>query len=95
MTYKYAISRINTGGAKAVIWADDDHNTVELYRSHGRMVDSFGGRFVTGGDVGTDEWELRWVNMETDYVLGLPEQSTTRRGTTGRTRRRPRHGSVL
>jgi leucine dehydrogenase len=38
------------------------------------MVDSFDGRFVTGGDVGTDERELRWVNMETDYVLGLPEQ---------------------
>ncbi|WP_336036210.1 Leu/Phe/Val dehydrogenase [Halobacterium yunchengense] len=75
MTYKYAISGINMGGAKAVIWVDDDdHNTEELYRSYGRMVDSFGGRFVTGGDVGTDERELRWINMETDYVLGLPEQ---------------------
>jgi leucine dehydrogenase len=75
MTYKYAISGINMGGAKAVIWVDDnDHNTEELYRAYGRMVDSFGGRFVTGGDVGTDERELRWMNMETDYVLGLPEQ---------------------
>ncbi len=75
MTYKYAISGINMGGAKAVIWVEDDnHNTEELYRSYGRMVDSFGGRFVTGGDVGTDERELRWINMETDYVLGLPEQ---------------------
>ena len=75
MTYKYAISGINMGGAKAVIWVDDeDHNTEALYRSYGRMVDSFGGRFVTGGDVGTGERELRWVNMETDYVIGLPEQ---------------------
>lgn len=75
MTYKYAISGINMGGAKAVIWVDDDdHNTEELYRSYARMVDSFDGRFVTGGDVGTDERELRWMNMETDYVLGLPEQ---------------------
>lgn len=75
MTYKYAISGINMGGAKAVIWVeDDDHNTEELYRSYARMVDSFGGRFVTGGDVGTNERELRWMNMETDYVLGLPEQ---------------------
>ncbi len=75
MTYKYAISGINMGGAKGVIWVeDDDHNSEELYRAYGRMVDSFGGRFVTGGDVGTDERELRWINMETDYVLGLPEQ---------------------
>ena len=75
MTYKYAISGINMGGAKAVIWVEDDeYNTEELYRSYGRMVDSFDGRFVTGGDVGTGERELRWVNMETDYVLGLPEQ---------------------
>ncbi|MEF8867028.1 MAG: Glu/Leu/Phe/Val dehydrogenase dimerization domain-containing protein, partial [Haloarculaceae archaeon] len=39
MTYKYAISGVNMGGAKAVIWVeDDDHNTEELYRSYGRMV---------------------------------------------------------
>lgn len=75
MTYKYAISGINMGGAKAVIWVDDeDHCSEELYRAYGRMVDSFGGRFVTGGDVGTSERELRWVNMETDYIVGLPEQ---------------------
>jgi leucine dehydrogenase len=75
MTYKYAISGINMGGGKAVIWVDDENKcSEELYRSYGRMVDSFGGRFVTGGDVGTGERELRWMNMETDFVIGLPEQ---------------------
>lgn len=75
MTYKYAISGINMGGAKAAIWVDDaDQNSEELYRSYGRVVDGFGGRFVTGGDVGTGEREMRWVNMETDYIIGLPEQ---------------------
>jgi leucine dehydrogenase len=75
MTYKYAISGINLGGAKAVIWVDDeDHCTEELYRSYGRVVDSFEGRWITGADVGTDDRELRWINMETDYVVGLPEQ---------------------
>jgi len=75
MTYKYAISGVNMGGAKGVIWVgDDDHNTEELYRSYGRIVDSFGGRFVTGGDVGTDAREMRWIGMETDYIIGLPEQ---------------------
>lgn len=75
MTYKYAISGINMGGGKAVIWVDDDdHCTEELYRAYGRMVDSFDGRFVTGGDVGTGSREMRWINMETDYIIGLPEQ---------------------
>ncbi|WP_164974797.1 Leu/Phe/Val dehydrogenase [Halegenticoccus tardaugens] len=75
MTYKYAISGINMGGAKAVIWIDDnEHCSEELYRSYGRIVDSFNGRFVTGGDIGTGDRELRWINMETDYVIGLPEQ---------------------
>jgi len=74
MTYKYAISGVNMGGGKAVIWVDDDHCSEELYRAYGRIVDSFEGRFLTGGDVGTDARELRWINMETDYVAGMPEQ---------------------
>jgi leucine dehydrogenase len=75
MTYKYAISGINMGGGKAVIWVDDESEcSEELYRSYGRVVDSFDGRFMTGGDVGTDERELRWIQMETDNVVGLPEQ---------------------
>ena len=75
MTYKYAISGINMGGAKGVIWVDDpDQRSEELYRAYGRMVDSFGGRFVTGADVGTDEEAMRWIGDETDYIIGLPEQ---------------------
>lgn len=75
MTYKYAISGINMGGGKAVIWVDDEEEcSEELYRSYGRVVDSFDGRFMTGGDVGTDEREMRWIHMETDSVIGLPEQ---------------------
>ncbi|MFO7926880.1 Glu/Leu/Phe/Val dehydrogenase dimerization domain-containing protein [Natronomonas sp.] len=75
MTYKYAISGINMGGGKAVIWVDDpDQRSEELYRAYGRMVDSFGGRFVTGADVGTNEEAMRWIGDETDYIIGLPEQ---------------------
>lgn len=76
MTYKYAISGINMGGAKAVIWVDDENEcSEELYRSYGRMVDSFNGRFVTSGDVGTGKREMRWINIETDYVIGRPSQN--------------------
>ncbi|MFC6963304.1 Leu/Phe/Val dehydrogenase [Halocatena marina] len=74
MTYKYALAGVNMGGAKAIIWIDEDEHSEELYRSYGRIVDSFDGRFVTGGDIGTDVRELRWIGMETDYVVGLPEQ---------------------
>jgi leucine dehydrogenase len=78
MTHKYAISDIDLGGAKGVIWTkSDDQRSEELYRSYGRAVDDLGGRFITGADVGTDEQALRWINKETDYVLGLPEQTET------------------
>lgn len=75
MTYKYALAGINMGGAKAVIWVDDkNQRSEELYRSYGRVVDGFDGRFITGSDVGTDKQCLRWMNMETEFVTGLPEQ---------------------
>jgi len=74
MTYKFAISGIDLGGGKAVIWVDDDECSEALYRAYGRVVESFGGRFLTGGDVGTGTRELRWIARETDYVVGLPQQ---------------------
>ncbi len=74
MTYKYAAAGINCGGGKGVIMVDSmDNKSEELYRAYGRFVDSFNGRFFTGGDVGTDIRELRFIAMETDYVVGLPE----------------------
>lgn len=74
MTYKYAAAGINCGGGKGVIIVNSmDEKSEELYRAYGRFVDSFNGRFYTGGDVGTSIRELRFIKMETDYVLGLPE----------------------
>ncbi|WP_080505335.1 Glu/Leu/Phe/Val dehydrogenase family protein [Halorubrum aethiopicum] len=75
MTYKYALAGIDMGGAKGVIWADDEEQRSEsLYRSYARVVDSFDGQFITGSDIGTDKEALRWMNRETEYVTGLPEQ---------------------
>jgi leucine dehydrogenase len=74
MTYKFAISGIDLGGGKAVIWSDDDEPSEALYRAYGRVIDGFEGRFLTGGDVGTGVRELRWIARETDYVVGMPEQ---------------------
>lgn len=75
MTYKYALAGVDMGGAKGVIWIGDDSEYSEaLYRAYGRAVDALDGRFLTGGDVGTDESALRWMNRETDYVVGMREQ---------------------
>ncbi|RDZ59736.1 leucine dehydrogenase [Haloferax sp. Atlit-12N] len=75
MTYKYALAGIDMGGAKGVIWVDNEKQRSEaLYRSYARVVDSFDGRFITGSDVGTDKECLRWMSRETEYVTGLPEQ---------------------
>ena len=74
MTYKYASAGISCGGGKGVIIVNSmSERSEELYRAYGRFVDSFHGRFYTGSDVGTDIQELRYIAMETDYVVGLPE----------------------
>jgi leucine dehydrogenase len=74
MTYKYAAAGISCGGGKGVIMVNSlSEKSEELYRAYGRFVDSFNGRFYTGSDVGTDVQELRYIAMETEYVVGLPE----------------------
>ncbi|MBD3169117.1 MAG: leucine dehydrogenase, partial [candidate division Zixibacteria bacterium] len=54
MTYKASAIGVNQGGGQAVIMAPDeeiDHDT--LWWSFGRFVNSLGGRFIAGEDVGT------------------------------------------
>lgn len=83
MTYKYALAGIDMGGSKAILWVHtEDYDAEQLYPSQGRMVDEYAGRFVTGGGMGTNTCELRWVAAETDYVMGLPEQFDHPRATT-------------
>ena len=52
MTRKASISGIEVGGGKAVIMARPEQKTEALLRAHGRCVESFKGRFMTGEDVG-------------------------------------------
>jgi leucine dehydrogenase len=72
MTYKAAITGLNLGGGKSVIWGDN--RTIDremIFRAHGRAVDSLGGRYVTAEDVGTSPDDMEFVSMETDHVVGL------------------------
>jgi leucine dehydrogenase len=76
MTYKNAVAGLNLGGGKSVIIGDNrTRNREMLFRSHGRFVESLGGRYVTAEDVGTSTSDMDFVHMETDYVAGLAGKS--------------------
>jgi leucine dehydrogenase len=72
MTYKNAVAGLNLGGGKSVIIGDNKTAGREMiFRSHGRFVESLGGRYVTAEDVGTSPSDMDYVHMETEYVTGL------------------------
>ena len=75
MTYKAACANIPVGGAKAVIIADPKDKTSDLLRSYGRFVDRLNGRFITGQDVNLSPSDVREINRETKYVVGMSEKS--------------------
>jgi leucine dehydrogenase len=54
MTYKNIMAELPYGGGKAVIIADPrKEKTPELLMAFAEQVARFGGRFITGEDVGT------------------------------------------
>ena len=72
MTYKAAMSKINLGGGKAIIFGDSkkDKNK-NLFKSFGRFVEGLAGRYITAEDVGTSVKNMEWVRSETSYVTGI------------------------
>src|SRR4030095_789661 len=50
-------------------------NREKIFRAHGRFIESLGGRFITGEDVGTRPADMEYVGMETRHVAGLPGKS--------------------
>jgi leucine dehydrogenase len=73
MTYKASISGLNLGGGKAVIIGDSRKDKSEaLFRRFGKFVESLNGKYITAEDVGISPKDMSYVNMETDYVAGLP-----------------------
>jgi leucine dehydrogenase len=75
MTYKAACANIPVGGAKAVIVADPKDKSKELLRAYGRFVDRLQGQFVTGQDVNLTPEDVREICRETQYVVGVQENS--------------------
>jgi len=76
MTYKNAVAGLNLGGGKSVMIGDNKTRDRELlFRSHGRFVESLGGRYITAEDVGTSTADMDYVHMETKNVSGLAGRS--------------------
>lgn len=75
MTYKSAASGQNHGGGKSVIWGNPKTDkSEELFRAFGRFVQTLGGRFITGTDVGTEKTDFVYSRMESDCLTALPEE---------------------
>jgi len=74
MAYKLAISGIDFGGAKAVIALPPDfepQTRPDLLRRYGQMVQSLGGLFYTGPDVGTSSSDMDIIaETGAPYVFG-------------------------
>lgn len=72
MTYKNALAGIPFGGGKSIIMRHDQPvDREQLFRAHGRFVETLGGRYVTAEDVGTSPADMEFVRMETNHVAGL------------------------
>lgn len=76
MTYKNAVAGLNLGGGKAVIIGNSKTDKSEaLFRRFGKFVNSLAGKYITAEDVGINPKDMTYVNMETNYVAGLPGKS--------------------
>lgn len=76
MTYKYAAAGVDLGGGKAVIIGDPRKDKTEaLLRAFGRFVESLGGEYITGEDVGTTLADMEVIHRETEHVVTLPEHA--------------------
>ena len=76
MTYKNAVAGLHLGGGKSVIIGDNRTiDREEIFRAHGRLVESLGGRYITAEDVGTSTADMDFVHLETKHVAGLAHAS--------------------
>jgi leucine dehydrogenase len=76
MTYKNALAGLPFGGGKSIIMRDGNAvDREQLFRAHGRMVNSLAGKYITAEDVGTSPADMEYILKETTYVGGLQGRS--------------------
>ncbi len=74
MSYKFAIAGLDYGGGKAVVLKDrlQTQDQRLAFRALGRFIQTLGGRFGTGPDIGTGPQQMQWIREETPHVWALP-----------------------
>jgi leucine dehydrogenase len=76
MTYKNALAGLPFGGGKSIILRDSKPvDREQLFRAHGRMVNSLSGKYFTAEDVGTSPADMEHILKESAYVAGLQGRS--------------------
>ena len=71
MSHKLALAALPAGGAKTVVIGDPAVcKTDDLLRSLGRFIESMGGAYLGGPDVGTNRADMEVIAKETSYVAG-------------------------
>jgi leucine dehydrogenase len=71
MSFKCALANVPMGGGKSVIIGDPKTDKSEvLFRAFGRAVNTFGGGYHTGEDVGTTMRDMDWAASECAHVHG-------------------------
>jgi leucine dehydrogenase len=74
MTFKAAVAGVSFGGGKMVVIADPRRDkTPALLHAIGMAIERFGGRYITGEDVGTSAGDMAVIGEVTDAVMGKPE----------------------
>lgn len=75
MTYKAAMAKVALGGGKSVIIGDSRAaKTPELLRAMGRAIDTLGGRYIVGEDIGTNPDDMREIRNTSRHVSCLSKK---------------------
>jgi leucine dehydrogenase len=69
MTFKSAAADLPVGGGKIVLIENSDLVRQEALPAVGRAIQSLGGRFLAGRDVGLPLEQGAWVRAETEYMV--------------------------
>jgi len=76
MTYKNALAGLPCGGGKSIVMRNQEAvDREQLFRAHGRMVNSLAGKYITAEDVGTSPADMEYILKETSHVAGLQGRS--------------------
>ena len=76
MTWKMVLADLPVGGAKTVVIGDPARlKTPALLRALGGFIESMGGLYLAGPDIGTDAHDMTELARTTRFVAGRSDQS--------------------